>query len=209
MGIRSISMRCNDFPCHVEMRDTHSIRAETRKNLQGKEEMIVKKLRKIDWIQVGAKQSFAELVTWFGDGKDRKILKRKLLILGGVCAGVVLVSVQIPTVGPIAFVMLILGVFAWYGIRPGEEMTMRYADFAGSIQIGDKAYPSMEILRKYIEAHPGEDAAQLARRLSEAPGSPKVSPRLMKGVMRELGLDQQPPQKKEEGPEEKVSMAKD
>jgi hypothetical protein len=171
--------------------------------------MTMKKLQKFDWIQVGAKQSFADLVTWFGDGKDKKILKRKLLILGGVCAGIVLVSVQIPAVGPIAFGLLILGVFAWYGIRPGEEMTMRYADFAGSIQIGDEAYSSMEILRKYIEAHPDEDAAQLARRLSEAPGSPEVSPRLMKGVMRELGLEYQPPQKKEEGPEEKVSMAKD
>lgn len=156
-------------------------------------------LRKFDWIQVGAKQSFAELVTWFGDGKDKVVLKKKLLILGGICGVVVLVSLKIPAFGPAVFLVALLGVFAWHGIRPGEEMTMKYSDFAGSIQIGDEAHPSMEILRKYIEAHPGEDAATLARRLSEAPGSPRVSAGLMAGVMKELGLE----------PEKKVSMAKD
>lgn len=166
----------------------------------------MKKFRKIDWIQVGAKQAFAELVTWFGDGKDKKILKSKLMILGGVCSSLVLLSVKVPTVGPTAIVVVLLGVFAWYGIRPGEEMTMKYADFAGSVQIGDEAHPSMEILRKYIEAHPGEDAATLARRLSEAPGSPQVSARLMKGVMEELGLAHTAGEKEPEG---KVSMAKD
>lgn len=149
----------------------------------------MKKPKKIGWISVGAKRSFADLLTWFGDGRDKEVTKKRIIILSCVAGGAILLTVKVPAVGPIVIVVLVLGVFAWWGRWPHEEMTMKYSDFSGSVQIGDKAHPSMEILRKYIEAHPGEDAAQLARRLSEAPGSPGISPALMRGVMRELDLE--------------------
>lgn len=149
----------------------------------------MRKPKKIKWISIGAKRSFEDLLAWFGDGKNKEATKKRLIILGCVAGGLVVFTVKVPAFGPVVIVMAILGVFAWWGRWPHEEMTMRYSDFAGSVQVGDSAYPSMEVLRKYIEAHPGEDAAQLARRLSEAPGSPQISPALMRGVMRELGLE--------------------
>jgi hypothetical protein len=149
----------------------------------------MKKPKKIRWISIGAKRSFEGLLAWFGDGKNKEVTKKRLIILGSVAGALTVFTVKVPAFGPVAIVLVILGVFAWWGRWPHEEMTMRYSDFAGAVQIGDVAYPSMEVLRKYIEAHPGEDAAQLARRLSEAPGSPQISPALMRGVMKELGLE--------------------
>jgi|SRR5688572_27504425 len=166
----------------------------------------MKKPKKITWISVGAKRSFADLLGWFGDGKDKEATKKRIIILSCVAGGMILLTVKVPTVGPIAIVVLVLGVFAWWGRWPHEEMTMKYSDFATSIQIGDKSHPSMEVLRKYIKAHPGEDAAQLARRLSEAPGAPEISPALMFGVMRELGLEKKV-QAKGGAPKDKVCVS--
>ena len=132
----------------------------------------MKKPKKITWISVGAKRSFADLLGWFGDGKDKEATKKRIIILSCVAGGMILLTVKVPTVGPIAIVVLVLGVFAWWGRWPHEEMTMKYSDFATSIQIGDKSHPSMEVLRKYIKAHPGEDAAQLATE----PATPASAP---------------------------------
>jgi hypothetical protein len=150
----------------------------------------VKKFKvKLGWVQSGAKTSTEELLRWIESSNDKELSKKKLITCAGVAGGAVLLVVQVPMVGPAAIVVAALAVFAWFDRTPQEEMRMRFSDFGTeTFVIGDEQVPGMEVLRRYIEAHPGKTPAELAEYLSQAPGSPRVSPRLMAGVMTELGI---------------------
>jgi hypothetical protein len=150
----------------------------------------VKKFKvRLNWVSSGAKASTEELLKWVDGGKDKEISKKRLTVCAAVAGGAVLLTVQVPMVGPSAIVVASLAVFAWFDRTPQEEMRMRFSDFSSeSFVIGDDQVPGMEVLRRFIAAHPGKTPAELAEYLSQAPGSPVVSPRLLAGVMKELSL---------------------
>jgi hypothetical protein len=150
----------------------------------------VKKFKvKLGWVQSGAKASTEELLKWIESSSDKEVSKKKLVTCAGVAGGAVLLVVQVPMVGPTAIVVAALTVFAWFDRTPREEMRMKFSDFGTeTFVIGDEQVPGMEVLRRYIEANPGRTAAEHAEYLSQAPGSPRISPRLMAGVMTELGI---------------------
>jgi len=153
---------------------------------------------RLGWISSGAKEATSELLKWIDIGQDKELSKKKLTICGCAVGGSVVLVVQVPVIGPTAIVLAALAVFAWFDKTPQEEMRMRYSDFSTEdFTIGDEQVPGMEVLRRFIAAHPGKTPAELAAYLSTAPGSPEVSPRLMAGVMREFGI---PLPRKEESP---------
>ena len=174
----------------------------------------MKKMKaRLGWIPSGAKGSTEELLKWIDSGQDKELSRKKLTFCACVAGGAVLLVVQVPVVGPTAIVLGALAVFAWFDKTPQEEMRMRFSDFSTeSFVIGDEQVPGMEVLWRYIQAHPGKTPAELAEYLSQAPGSPTVSPRLMAGVMTELGIPiprQEQPQAPVEKPAEEPEPVKE
>jgi hypothetical protein len=177
------------FPAHESPRQPIPSTLYVGKNSMERRNDVKKFKVRLNWIQSGAKTSTEELLKWVEGGQDKELSKKRLTICAAVAGGAVLLVVQVPVAGPSAIVLGALAVFAWFDRTPQEEMRMRFSDFSTeTFVIGDEEVPGMEVLRKYIQAHPDKTPVELAEYLSQAPGSPVVSPRLMAGVMAELGI---------------------
>lgn len=131
--------------------------------------------KRLQWIRVGFMRSFQALSRWMEAGGNRELQKKRALIgLIGFGASIALCSQQ-PQLFPVVILVAILGVFAWWGSWPHEEMTMKFSDFQQPVLLNGEAVPGAEVLRKYVEAFPKDSVAQLAERLSKAPGAPQIT----------------------------------
>lgn len=126
---------------------------------------------KARWIRVGSGRSFRALIRWVEGGKNKEARKKRVLLICGFVAAAVALLVQVSTFAPAVIAVLILGVFAWWGSWPHEEMTMKFSDFQAPIEMNGTIVPGGDVLRKYVKKFPDKDAAQIAEHLSTMPGA--------------------------------------
>lgn len=132
-------------------------------------------VKSLQWIRVGFMRSFQALSRWMEAGGNRELQKKRGIIGLAVFGAVIALGSQQPQLIPVVILVAILGVFAWWGSWPHEEMTMKFSDFQQPVLLNGEAVPGAEVLRKYVEAFPKDSAAQLAHRLSRAPGSAQIT----------------------------------
>lgn len=131
--------------------------------------------KSLQWIRVGFMRSFQALSKWM-EARGNRELQKKRGIIGLVAFGAAIaLGSQQPQLIPVVILVAVLGVFAWWGSWPHEEMTMKFSDFQQPVLLNGEAVPGAEVLRKYVEAFPKDSVAQLAERLSKAPGAPQIS----------------------------------